>query len=525
MLAGGLHGAPSEQSVVNLQSADSTAADDIQREGITASRIFVESSDFCVSRLEQRCDEVARSAAAHTLCSEAACLVTMRLASSSPATPTWSELLHARIADTWITRPRALIWLDDKLEQGAHTQACCKLTEPIHVPILASLGADAPERPDRERVWHRLRELVVDLIDQSARGGVEAASHGLVVKPRHGHDAKGVTVWTGAALASCATLDDALRRVWQSLEMAMACYDESWRRECWQVAAVPRGAVVQPLYECSIAAGKDCLALNTTPCAVWSRDHVVSEHLALLSVSTDGVAHGETASEEKAGGTTSTPDAPDTAEEKPASSKAAIPRLVRSNMVAYPLELHVHVFFGGVVGASLRSHSNELWVDHTGVILLYSDFRALALARGAHRCRAFLRPEKPAAATPERGGDAGGFHPLVHRLERLLHSPRSGGPAGGAASGHSAAAGDWDRVIVPLSERLCAASGVEELRVDWLLGDPTLGPRIGETTYMGAAFAGMVGMSSAAASGLLTCAAAWQQATAPQSEPGITSRK
>ena len=41
---------------------------------------------------------------------------------------------------------------------------------------------------------------------------MEAASHGLVVKPRHGHDAKGVTVWTGAALASCATLEPGAQR-------------------------------------------------------------------------------------------------------------------------------------------------------------------------------------------------------------------------------------------------------------------------------------------------------------------------
>ena len=29
------------------------------------------------------------------------------------------------------------------------------------------------------------------------------------------------------------------------------------------------------------------------------------------------------------------------------------------------------------------------------------------------------------------------------------------------------------------------AHGLDELRVDWLLGDPVWGPRIGELTYMG----------------------------------------
>jgi len=35
---------------------------------------------------------------------------------------------------------------------------------------------------------------------------------------------------------------------------------------------------------------------------------------------------------------------------------------------------------------------------------------------------------------------------------------------------------------------MALAEGLDELRVDWLLGDPTWGARIGEITYEGAAF-------------------------------------
>ena len=82
--------------------------------------------------------------------------------------------------------------------------------------------------------------------------------------------------------------------------------------------------------------------------------------------------------------------------------------------------------------------------------------------------------------------------PLVVRLTALLHGD------GGA----------WASTLVPVSERLCAAAGVEELRVDWLLGDEALGPRIGETTYIGAAFAGVPTISEAAGRGFRACARA-----------------
>jgi len=44
----------------------------------------------------------------------------------------------------------------------------------------------------------------------------------------------------------------------------------------------------------------------------------------------------------------------------------------------------------------------------------------------------------------------------------------------------------WERRIAPHSRTLC--KGLDELRVDWLLGDIELGPRLGELSYQGAGF-------------------------------------
>ena len=66
---------------------------------------------------------------------------------------------------------------------------------------------------------------------------------------------------------------------------------------------------------------------------------------------------------------------------------------------------------------------------------------------------------------------------------------------------------------MPLSESLCDASGLDELRVDWLLGDVALGPRIGELSFMGAAFSGVPCLEEAIAEGYMGCVEARLRST------------
>ena len=62
-----------------------------------------------------------------------------------------------------------------------------------------------------------------------------------------------------------------------------------------------------------------------------------------------------------------------------------------------------------------------------------------------------------------------GRHPPKELLSRLQDVLRSSWP-----------------FIRDSSERICRTAGLDELRVDWLLGDTTWGARVGELTYMGA---------------------------------------
>ena len=118
-----------------------------------------------------------------------------------------------------------------------------------------------------------------------------------------------------------------------------------------------------------------------------------------------------------------------------------------------PMELKVQVLFGNVVGATLNTHPAPLWVASTGVIQIW-EFKDL-VARGQVRCKSLDR--------------CYGRHPpseLLSRLQEVLAS-------------------SWLH-IRDSSERICCAAGLDELRVDWLLGDARWGPRVGELTYMGA---------------------------------------
>ncbi|CAJ1421448.1 unnamed protein product [Effrenium voratum] len=118
-----------------------------------------------------------------------------------------------------------------------------------------------------------------------------------------------------------------------------------------------------------------------------------------------------------------------------------------------PMELKVQVFFGRVVGATLNTHPQPLWVAWNGVIQLW-DSQEL-IARGQVRCKSLDRCYGR-TLPPE----------LLWQLQEALAS-------------------SW-LFVRDTSERLCRAAGLDELRVDWLLGDAKWGPRIGELTYVGA---------------------------------------
>ena len=118
-----------------------------------------------------------------------------------------------------------------------------------------------------------------------------------------------------------------------------------------------------------------------------------------------------------------------------------------------PMELKVQVLFGCVVGATLNTHPAPLWVARSGIIQIW-DFQEL-VARGQVRCKSLDRcygRNLPAE--------------LLSRLQEVLTS-------------------SWP-YIRDSSERICRTAGLDELRVDWLLGDARWGPRVGELTYMGA---------------------------------------
>ena len=69
---------------------------------------------------------------------------------------------------------------------------------------------------------------------------------------------------------------------------------------------------------------------------------------------------------------------------EPLPPSIPVPVIVKSNQKRYPIELRLHVLFGRVIGGTLRSHPNELWVDHHGLVHVFSDARGLAVTRGAH---------------------------------------------------------------------------------------------------------------------------------------------
>eukprot|EP00747_Dinoflagellata_sp_TGD_P017049 gnl/TRDRNA2_/TRDRNA2_125556_c0_seq1.p1 gnl/TRDRNA2_/TRDRNA2_125556_c0~~gnl/TRDRNA2_/TRDRNA2_125556_c0_seq1.p1 ORF type:complete len:293 (-),score=36.68 gnl/TRDRNA2_/TRDRNA2_125556_c0_seq1:37-915(-) len=114
-----------------------------------------------------------------------------------------------------------------------------------------------------------------------------------------------------------------------------------------------------------------------------------------------------------------------------------------------PLELSVHVVLGVVIGAVLCGYPYHLWVTREGSIQVWN-------------------PEDM-----KHWGVPG----VTKHMKPL--------PVGAIGKLQSVLQKDWD-TIRSWSERLVQRAGLDELRVDWLLGDEHWGSRVGELTYMGA---------------------------------------
>ncbi|CAE7525187.1 unnamed protein product [Symbiodinium natans] len=111
-----------------------------------------------------------------------------------------------------------------------------------------------------------------------------------------------------------------------------------------------------------------------------------------------------------------------------------------------PLELKVQTLFGEVVGAQLNTHPQYLWVARDGSVHVWDQ-----MAEG-FQTRHAKEPEE----LPKE---------LALFLRDILQE-------------------HWQRLRSD-SEMLARSAGLDEIRVDWLLGDPKWGPRIGELTHMG----------------------------------------
>merc|ERR1712039_171379 len=68
--------------------------------------------------------------------------------------------------------------------------------------------------------------------------------------------------------------------------------------------------------------------------------------------------------------------------------------------------------------------------------------------------------------------------------KKLSRSNCSMLPPGALETLQNALRGHWTTIRRD-SEKLARSIGLDELRVDWLLGDTEWGPRVGELTYMG----------------------------------------
>ena len=115
---------------------------------------------------------------------------------------------------------------------------------------------------------------------------------------------------------------------------------------------------------------------------------------------------------------------------------------ISSQLRAQPLELKVHCLFGLVVCGTVNTNPSELWVTHDGMLYVWTDaeLRRLAAMRGSRQSRRRVHVE------------------VIEALELELER-------------------HWP-FIHDHTVRLCR--GLDEVRVDWLLGDDAWGPRVGE---------------------------------------------
>lgn len=458
----------------------------------------------------------------------------------------WRSLLDLRIQTTWDQSLNLtdLVWMDDKLVQVQHAANICqdisadkaKLSNDfgqreeiegkkvLHLPIFASCNegtVPAEQRisdckhvllaatrgiydypyprgdagvafgPRTARVRNALAD--VDALDPAVAASPQgyvfddafmSTGHGIVIKPRHAHDGIGVSIWQKDVLSKCARddIDNVLEgscvpfmdhaespispskaspltgiprsRAIQSLQTAIRecgrVRDETWQKECWQLSEVPQGVLCQPLYRTQFPERPS----KSKPEA--RHDGLVIEADAKGAASPPGMC-----------------DAYDSRiDEDQGTADSVFADLAARFINTKPkhdicLEMKVHVMFGKVVGATLKAHPWEVWIDHHGRIYIWSvsDLRRLSntkkrIHRHLNHFRLVPRGSDEDTATPETNG-----------LVRVLHD---------------ALDRDWEDLIKPVSIRL--SEGLDELRVDWLLGDPVWKTRIGEITYQGAAF-------------------------------------
>jgi hypothetical protein len=267
----------------------------------------------------------------------------------------WRCLMNKRIGISYKLKDPRLVWLDDKVEQVAATAACFEGRE-LHLPILAHAKAGCASAEADLRT--------------AVRKHVQLGT-AMVVKPRHGSNSKQVSLWPQPR-------ESDEPAILQSVDSSLQLWDKSFKKESWNQNAVPKGALLQPLYK----------VMQT-----------FVEHEGSLN-----------------------------------------PKLLR------PLELKVQVLFGETVGACLNTHPTALFVTRNGCVHLWDQAASGFLKR---------------------------HHGLSEPLPQVVLDVLL-----------AALSQDWPMIRAD-SEHLARSIGLDELRVDWLLGDPDWGPRVGELTYMG----------------------------------------
>eukprot|EP00811_Abedinium_folium_P034757 NODE_7612_length_1564_cov_4.178845.p1 GENE.NODE_7612_length_1564_cov_4.178845~~NODE_7612_length_1564_cov_4.178845.p1 ORF type:complete len:509 (-),score=167.37 NODE_7612_length_1564_cov_4.178845:36-1508(-) len=144
----------------------------------------------------------------------------------------WHGLANLRISESWRSRRKELVWMDDKVLQVE--RVCEILGELAHMPLLAHA------RAGDDAALATLRQTLQRCVTEDTP---------VAVKPRHGANAQLVYLWKNPREAGEAA-------VFAGVDKILSRYDKTWVKECWQLSQVPRGVVVQPLYRTMIRAHK-----------------------------------------------------------------------------------------------------------------------------------------------------------------------------------------------------------------------------------------------------------------------------